>query len=614
MKTFKRLLQFAQPIGGFLTPYILLSILGSIFSVANFAMIMPVLDTIFNSLGDSAKPEKLMVLGDFEWYDLTNWKAYGYQFLNQMIAEGGDDAKMKVLYYVCGTTVIFSLLSNLLRYATARLREWMRARTVARIRSSIFDKVVLMDNAFFSSARKGDLMSRATNDVQAVEGAIMHGITTFFKEPIQLIIFFYALFNISTDLTLFAFILIPVSGGAISFIAKKLKRHSKKTQEMAANLLSILDEMIGGMRVVKAFNSESYMKEKYEVENKRYVRSFQKEASRRELASPYSEVMGGVFISILIIKGGSLVLTDASLTGSEFIAYISLFTQVLNPAKAIAGAIGNIQRGLAAGDRILEMLDVEIEIKDKENAKTLEVFDDKVSLENVSFAYEDKKVLKNINLDIPKGKTVALVGPSGGGKSTLSDLIPRFYDPTEGKITIDGEDVKDFTLHSLREKMGIVTQESILFNDTIFNNIAFGTSNASREEVIEAAKIANAHDFIMAMEDGYDTNIGDRGMKLSGGQRQRLSIARAIFKKPQILILDEATSALDTESEKLVQKALEYLMQNCTSLVIAHRLSTIQHADEIVVIKDGEIVEKGTHDHLLLQKGVYHKLQSMQKM
>ncbi|MEH0157767.1 ABC transporter ATP-binding protein [Limibacter armeniacum] len=614
MKTYLRLIDFAKPLGGFIAPYLILTTLASIFSLANFAMLMPLLDILFGNIDSSTIPAHPLTLDDFE-LSTSFIKNYGYQEFGRIIEQQGP---LTALLALCSITISASIFANIFRYMARRMAERLKGKTIANIRQAMYDKVLSLDIGFFNNQRRGDIVSRSTNDIFAVEASITQSLTTFVREPINLIVFFWALFSMSPQLTLFTLALIPVSGGGISFIAKKLKKHSKDVQSISSSLVSILDETIGGMRVIKAFNAEGFVNGKYQEENDKYMNSFTKEANRRELASPFSEVMGVTFVAVLLYYGGKLVLDESSsapLEASQFIGYIVLFTQVLNPAKAISNTIGVIQRGLAAGERLLEFMEVEPAIKDSEPLKELTEFKGSIEFKNVHFAYGDNKVLKGINLSIEKGKTVALVGPSGGGKSTIADLIPRFYDVTEGEILIDGVNIKEYSLDSLRRVMGVVTQESILFHDSIFNNIAFGANNASKDNVMQAAKIANAHEFIEKSEDGYNTVIGERGTKLSGGQRQRLSIARAVFKNPPILILDEATSALDTESEKLVQDAITHLMKNRTSLVIAHRLSTIQDADEIIVIKDGGVVERGTHNALMQHDdGVYKKLQDLQSI
>ena len=437
--------------------------------------------------------------------------------------------------------------------------------------------------------------------------------TAVIQEPLKIIAFFALLFYISVPLTLFTLILLPLSGGAIAGVAKRLRRQAEISQSTLGSMMSVIDETLGGIRVIKAFNAQGYIKGKFEEQNDNYARTSRRIDNTRDLASPFSEFAGVSVVAGLLYYGGTLILGGHStLTGETFIGYVVLFSQVLTPAKALSGSFGNIQRGLVAGERVLRIIDTEPTVRDRPGALVLPPFEREIELRDVQFSYGDTPVLYDLNLTIKKGQMVALVGPSGGGKSTVADLLPRFYDASGGQILIDGHDVRACTIHSVRDQMGIVTQESILFNDTIFNNIRFNTE-ATEAEVIEAAKIANAHEFIVASPDGYQTVIGDRGGRLSGGQRQRLSIARAILRNPPILILDEATSALDTESEKLVQEALQRLMAARTSLVIAHRLSTVQHADEIIVLQHGRIVERGTHDELLRRSnGVYQRLSSLQ--
>jgi subfamily B ATP-binding cassette protein MsbA len=474
---------------------------------------------------------------------------------------------------------------------------------------------VSLNVRYFNNQRKGNLISVLSNDVTEIENSVVSSIQTVFREPLLLIGYIILLFTISVKLTFFSFLVLPISGFVIGSISKKLKRSSTKGQQQLGSILSIIEETISGIRIIKAFNAQEPVKEKFQAENSGYRQTLKSIFNRKELASPLSEIMGiGVVLSI-ILYGGQLVISGQSeLSASEFITYIILYSQLLPPAKAMTTAMTNLQRGLAAAERVFEVLDTENPIVEAPNALPVQDFKSGIELKGLSFKYGDEWVLRNLQLRIPKGSMVALVGPSGSGKSTLADLIPRFIDPQQGAVLVDGQDVRQLKIKELRALMGIVTQESILFNDTIAANIAFGMEQPNRDRIIEAARVANAHEFIMALENGYDTVIGDRGARLSGGQRQRLSIARAVFKNPPILILDEATSALDTESEKLVQEALAHLMENRTSIVVAHRLSTIQHADLIVVLQQGEIVESGTHEGLMQSSGSYRRLIEMQQL
>ena len=613
MKTYFRLLSFAKPLGRFLTPFVLTSLIASVFGVLNFTLLIPLLSILF----DKVDSEQMRALLSQPAPSLTTSPATAFSYYFAQIFK--TYGKVGALQFVCGIIVASVLFSNLFKYLSVRQLETFKARMVARLREAVFAQTLRLHLGFFSNERKGNLISRTTSDVQEVENSIANTLSAASKEVFLLIGYVIALLSISVKLTLFAIVVIPLSGGFIATLVRRMKRDAQAGQQRLSSLVSLLDETFGGMRVVKGFVAEGFILDKFRAENEGYRRAVRSLAYRRELASPFSEVMGVAVVTGILLYGGSLVLSGQSdLTAAQFIAYIAIFSQVTRPAKDISNAFSGSQRGVASGERVLELIDTQPAIQDKPGAVALTGFRDRISVQHVSFSYNaDTPVLRDVSFDLEKGKTIALVGSSGGGKSTIADLIPRFYDPTEGESTrgqilIDGVDLRDCTMASLRGQMGIVTQESILFNDTIFNNIAFGTP-ATEAQVMEAARIANAHDFIMAQTNGYQTIIGDRGGKLSGGQRQRISIARAILKNPPILILDEATSALDTESEKLVQEALTRLMANRTTLVIAHRLSTIQHADEILVVNQGRIVERGRHNELLtLNEGFYRKLSTMQ--
>jgi ATP-binding cassette, subfamily B, bacterial MsbA len=525
-----------------------------------------------------------------------------------------DHGKLDALIFVCALIVICVVMANLFRYLERVIATKMRVDLVKNIRMDIFRNVSQLHIGYFNNERKGDLISRFTNDVGEVENAVMNSLKAVLKEPITIIVYFAMLFAISPQLTFFTLLVLPLTGGALAEIIKRLKRQATDSQESLGRIVNILDETFSGMRVVKAFNARNFILKKIDDESAYYRKVNKSMAYKNELASPISEILGVSIIAGIIFFGGKLVLSENSvLTPESFLVFLGIFAQIIQPAKNFSNGITSLQKGTASAKRIFSVIDYEPAIQDKPNAIELASFENLIEFKNVSFAYDTEDVLKSINLKVEKGKTLALVGPSGGGKSTLADLVPRFYDPTEGEVCIDGKSLTDYQIESLRKQMGVVTQESILFNDSIFNNIAFGMPDINEEKVIQAAKIANAHDFIMQTENGYQTKIGERGSKLSGGQRQRLSIARAVLKNPPILILDEATSALDSESEKLVQEALFNLMKNRTSIVIAHRLSTIQHADEIVVIQDGKIAERGTHEQLNAQSGLYKKLVDIQK-
>lgn len=606
MKIYWRILQYARPLSRYVGPYFFTSLLGSLFGVLNFTLIQPLLDVLFGK----AKIPSQLVFPSFRFDAAYLVDLFQYYFGHAIQQYG----KLGALQFVCGAILLCVFLANVFKYLSIRIIENFKAHTVAQLRQAVFDSAIRLSLSFFSNERKGDLISRVTTDVQEIENSLGRAFSALFKELFTLIFYFVTLFAMSVKLTFFTLIVIPLSGIIIGTLAKKLKESASEVQQRLSNIISVLDETFGGIRVVKGFNAEKVIRRRFEEENQGYRHSLLRMVFRQELAPPMSEFMGVSVVAGILLYGGSMVLSDNfELSASTFVTYIIIFSQVLRPAKEISNAISGIQRGVASGERIMRLIDMPLEVQDAPNAQQFKQFNSAIEVKNLSFEYEKGvPVLQDISFSLKKGKTVALVGSSGGGKSTIADMIPRFYDPTDGQILIDGLDLRSITTKSLRDQMGIVTQESILFNDTIFNNIAFGTE-ATETEVMAAAKIANAHDFILEQPDSYQTVIGDRGTKLSGGQRQRLSIARAILKNPPILILDEATSALDTESEKLVQEALTNLMKNRTTLVIAHRLSTIQHADEILVLSGGKIIERGTHDELLKEeKSFYRKLSLMQ--
>lgn len=607
MKTYFRILSYAKPIGRYLPPFIIFTLLSVLFSLIYFSMLIPVLNVLFNQVAI----ESQNTYPQFKWTVDYFKDLFNYYFIDIIQSYGKADA----LLFVTLIIIVSVLLANLFRYLAGLTLATVRVNVLKNLRMSVFNKVSELHLGYFNNERKGDILSRMSNDVQEVENSVVSTLKVVFREPAIIIGYFFLLFSMSFKLTFFTLIVFPVSGIFISEIAKRLKRKAIQSQESQGRLLGIIDETLSGMRIIKAFTARNYILSKFQKEVTKYSKINISMARKNELASPASEFMGVVVVGCILLYGGNLVLrNESTLSASEFITYIGVFSQILVPAKSISSAFSNIQRGLASGERIFKIIDTSVEIKDKPNAVVVKGFKNAIQFKDVSFAYEKEFVLKNINLTIQKGKTVALVGSSGGGKSTLADLVARFYDPTEGDVCIDDIPLTDCNTDSVRKLMGIVTQESILFNDTIFNNIAFGIPDAKEEDVIKAAQIANAHDFIMQTELGYQTVIGERGSKLSGGQRQRISIARAVLKNPPILILDEATSALDSESEKLVQEALTNLMKNRTSIVIAHRLSTIQHADEIIVIQNGEITERGTHEELIDNEGFYKKLNSMQSV
>ncbi len=606
MKTYFRVLGFARPLGAIVPQYVILTLLHVVFSVINFTVLIPLLEILFDQTEGA---RSVTELPDFSFSDKYLRDVFYYYF-GSVINEYG---KLNALYFVCGVILTSVFLSNIFQYLSSLALGRMRVNVITNMRNSVFDKITRFDLGYFTETRKGDIMSRITTDVQQVEATVVSSMKALFKEPLLIFGFFLVLFRMSAELTLYTLLILPISGGVISTIAKRLKKRATSTQESLGRMTNILDESLTGMRIIKAFAARLYIVDKFKKEVAKYGHHNFKMIAKSNLAGPVSEFLGVAFVCLILLIGGRMVIENTSPLGaSEFIGFIIIFSQILNPAKSLSNAFSQIQRGIASGERVFSLMDTNPKIKDVENPIDIDELKESIEFRNVSFSYGEKEVLTDINFTIPKGNVVALVGPSGGGKSTIADLIPRFYDTKAGDIIIDGHNIKEYRLNDLRKMMGIVTQESILFNDTVFQNIAFGKPNATMEEVEVAAKIANAYDFIEKLDQGFDTLIGERGTKLSGGQRQRISIARAILKNPPILILDEATSALDSESEKLVQQAIYNLMKNRTTLVIAHRLSTIQNADEIIVVQQGKIVQRGKHIELMNQQGMYNKLIEMQ--
>lgn len=608
MKTYFRLLSFAKPIEKYAIPYIICTIITVIFGTLNLALLVPLLQVLFKGTGDADIQAPAVVTKPESWLEFGDWFTY---YADRLYFDLGPYEALK---YVCVVIIISVFISNLFRYLSQRIMENLRIHTLLNLRKAVFNNVMNLHTGYFSNQRKGDIISKIASDVQVVQFSVTGTLQVVFKEPLQLLAYIVVLFSLSAKLTLFSILVIPISAFVISRIVKKLKSQAKEGQESYGKMISNLDEALSGIKIIKAFNASTFIKNRFNQESENYSKIMRRMVRRQQMGSPVSELLGVAMVAIILLYGGSLVLNgEGDLKASEFIGYIAIFSQVMRPAKALTDSFSNVHNGIAAGERVLELIDEKNNVEDVPNAKIVTAFDSDITFENVDFSYGEKQILHNINLTIAKGQTIALVGPSGGGKSTLVDLIPRFMDVTGGEILFDGKNIKSLNQDSLRGLIGTVNQESILFNDTIFNNIAFANENATQEEVEAAAKIANAHDFILTTPEGYQTNIGDRGSKLSGGQRQRICIARAVLKNPPIMLLDEATSALDTESERLVQDALYKLMENRTTVVIAHRLSTIQNADKIVVLEAGKIVEVGSHLELINQNGLYKRLIDMQQ-
>ncbi|WP_423735725.1 ABC transporter ATP-binding protein [Chitinophaga caseinilytica] len=601
MKTYFRLLSFAKPIEKYAIPYILFTIVAVIFGTMNLALVAPLLTALFDK---DAKPPVPPADGSFDLFKIMNYHA---------VRLNNELGLITTLQYVCGIIVVSVIISNLFKYFGERTMENLRIHTLLNLRKTVFNNVMNLDIAFFNNERKGDIISKVASDVQVVQFSVTSTLQVVFKEPLQLIAYLVMLFMISVKLTLFSMLVIPIGGWLISRIVKRLKAQAAESHSSYGMMISYLDEALSGIKIIKAFNAVPFIRKRFDNENQRYSGIMRSMARRQQMASPTSETLGVIMVAGILLYGGKLIAEGSNeLSPGDFIAYIAIFSQIMRPAKAIGQAFSSIHSGIAAGERVLSLIDEKPNIVDKPDAIQIHDFREALEFRDVTFGYQEKKVLDHVNFTIKRGMSVALVGPSGGGKSTLMDLIPRFTQPWSGEIRIDGHNIQDYTMDSLRSLMGTVNQETILFNDTIFNNIAFAYPEATQEQVEAAARIANAHEFIMASEEGYQTRIGDRGVKLSGGQRQRICIARAVLRNPPIMLLDEATSALDTESERLVQDALNNLMKNRTSLVIAHRLSTIQSADMIIVLEGGRIVETGTHFELLEKNGLYRKLIEMQ--
>ena len=603
MNSYLRILKYVGRFKNYAVLNFVFNLFYAFFNLFSILMVIPFLQIIFKLVEPPAsKPE-------FSWNVRELMSYLNYQFAQYVSEHGAFNG----LLVVCLAVVVMFLLKNICRYLALYYLAPLRTGIVRELRQGVYDKILQLPISYFSEKRKGDIIARMSTDVKEVENSIMNTIESTFRDPITMICFLVAMFVISLELTVFVLLLLPVAGYMIGRIGKSLKRKSQKEQGQLGYLMSLFEESLSGLRIIKAFNAERYQKGKFLRENK-FLEQLSTSAHRRwNVASPLIEFLSVTVVAALLYFGGSIIVRgDGGLTAELFLGYILVFANMLGPARNVANSYFYIQRGIASLERIEAIMNAEVQIKEELHATNIKSFENAITYEQVSFAYGEAPVLQNINLSIGKGNMIALVGPSGSGKSTFADLLARYHDVTSGAIKIDGIDIRQLRVNSLRNLLGIVTQESILFNDTVFNNIAFGIDNASEEDVIRAAKVANAHEFIMRLENGYQTIIGDRGSKLSGGERQRITIARAIYKNPPILILDEATSSLDTENEKLVQDALFKLMRNRTSIVIAHRLSTIQFADDIIVMQEGRVVERGNHNALIAKNGLYARLVEMQ--
>ena len=603
MQKYSRIFGYIRNYTGKVVLYFVCTILATIFGVISIGMLMPFFNLIFKA---GSSPGTIMIQSNALGSFLSN-------SLQHIIDTQG---KLPGLAAICAFIIVATFLKNMFLYLSNRISVPVRTSIITELRGELYDKILRLPIGYFTEKRKGDIISRMTNDIGEIENSVVSTFDGLIKDPLTVLGYLIFLVIISPTLSLFLFILLPLTGLLIGRVSRKLKRQSQDAAIKLGESLSILDETLGGLRVIKAFLAEKLLSTRFHSVNRQLFEIRTKMGARRDLASPLTELLGVIVLSAILYIGGRLVLQSngTGLNGGELMTYIASFAMLINPAKNISTAFFNIQRGAAALVRVEEVLNAPIVVDENPDGEKFISFNDKIEFCNVLFAYDDAVILDNINLSVEKGKTIALVGSSGAGKSTLADLVPRFHDVSSGKVLIDGKNIKDYSLHSVRSLMSIVTQEPILFNDTIANNIRLGKEDATEEEIIEAARIANAHEFIVAKENGYNYNIGDRGSKLSGGERQRLTIARALVKNPPILILDEATSSLDTESERLVQDAINKMMRNRTSIVIAHRLSTIRHSDEIIVLQKGKIVERGNHDALITQNGFYKRLVEMQEV
>ena len=604
-KTYMRLLGFARPIKKYAIPYGIYSLLYALFNSLTFMLIIPILNTMFD---DGFSPEYVEKLPPVELNQeyLTTLFNYTYSHLFDTYD------RQNVLLLLAAVAIIISFLSNLFRYLGSWTIENMRTRTLQKMRNEMFSRVMDMNVGYFSDQRKGDIISKITSDVGVVQFCITNTLQVSFREPFLIVGYIVMMIAISWELAIFSVLFLPLVALLIGNIVKRLRHPARTNQKRMGEMVSTLDESLSGIKVIKSYNATEYIKQKYYDISADLARLTLSMARRQQLASPMSEFLGITAVGVILVFGGALVPRGA-LDPGGFIAFEAIFSQITRPVRTFIDQFANINQGIAAGERIFSIIDTKPEIEDKPDARELKGLRDKIEFRHVHFSYDGtREVIDDISFEIRRGQTVALVGPSGGGKSTLSELLPRFYDPTSGEILIDGISLRDYTQESIRAHMSVVAQDTVLFNDTIEGNIAMGRPSATHEEIVEAAKVANADSFIRECPEGYDTNIGDRGVKLSGGQRQRLSIARAVLKNPEILILDEATSALDTESEKLVQDALNNLLKGRTSVVIAHRLSTIHNADKIIVVDHGRIAEEGTHAELMARNGIYAKLIEMQ--